>query len=464
MVINAKKVTLTIVAILILFAAYTLPPTDELTREGMLAIAAPLVCVVLWVSELVPPPITALFTIVFIPMLGLLPLPEAMQNFGITTVFFAIAASALTSLFIKTTIPQRFLGALAKWAKGSRGKVIFGFMVTAAFFSTFMSDMLCALLFIGITRPLLAEMGYKPGESRFGKALMLGIPGAAMIGGMATPVGSVINILAIGIVESTMGVTISFLEWCVVGIPCTIIVLVVYYLFLMLVCKPEPLTEEKLSLITAGTKVSGKLDVYEKKVIIVTVVLFVFWVAGSFVPALNTTLVAIVAVFIMFLPGLNMLTWDEFKDGVPWDVVLLFGSVGVFIAPFAPSGAAAFVGNWLGSVAGGLGVIGAVLVVSAIITFLNGFIPLGTASAAMFSAPIALVAMQMGISPLVIACIVGIGSAVSLLIPQNLVMFLSYNDGYYTTEETLKVGFIPTTVMWLCLAFMPMLVCMLLGW
>ena len=36
----------------------------------------------------------------------------------------------------------------------------------------------------------------------------------------------------------------------------------------------------------------------------------VLWIAGTWVPLLNVTTVAIIGLAIMMLPGLNLLTWD----------------------------------------------------------------------------------------------------------------------------------------------------------
>ena len=159
-----------------------------------------------------------------------------------------------------------------------------------------------------------------------------------------------------------------------------------------------------------------------------------------------------------------MLTWEEFSDGVPWNVILVFGAVGVFIAPFTSTGAAAWVAQCLAAATAGLGGVGIATLAAAFIVLLNGFIPLGTASAAMFSAPLALVAATSGaLSPVAVAMIVGMGSAVSMLIPQNVVYFLSLDDGYYTTSDSLKVGAVPTLVLLGCLAVVPFALTGLLG-
>lgn len=62
-------------------------------------------------------------------------------------------------------------------------------------------------------------------KERTGRAFMIGIPVATMIGGMITPVGSSINLLAISLLEEHTGQTITFVQWMLVGIPLALVLL-----------------------------------------------------------------------------------------------------------------------------------------------------------------------------------------------------------------------------------------------
>ena len=62
-----------------------------------------------------------------------------------------------------------------------------------------------------------------PRDSSFGRALMIGLPFACLIGGVGTPAGSSMNAMTIGLLKDTANVNISFLEWACVGLPMVLI-------------------------------------------------------------------------------------------------------------------------------------------------------------------------------------------------------------------------------------------------
>ncbi len=71
---------------------------------------------------------------------------------------------------------------------------------------------------------ILDKLGLRPG-SRFGRAVMLGIPIAALIGGVGTPAGTSINLLGLVMIEQAGGDRVPFLHWMAIGIPMVAILL-----------------------------------------------------------------------------------------------------------------------------------------------------------------------------------------------------------------------------------------------
>ena len=70
---------------------------------------------------------------------------------------------------------------------------------------------------------VLTRLNLEPGSSSLGKAIMMGIPIASLIGGVATPAGSSVNILGIHLIEETVNVHVSFVEWMAIGIPMVLV-------------------------------------------------------------------------------------------------------------------------------------------------------------------------------------------------------------------------------------------------
>ena len=83
-----------------------------------------------------------------------------------------------------------------------------------------------SLVFFGLCAPILEQNGCEPGKSKFGKAIMLGIPVGAAIGGIGTPAGSGMNAVTMSLLKNICGVEISFGQWSLVGVPVALVSIV----------------------------------------------------------------------------------------------------------------------------------------------------------------------------------------------------------------------------------------------
>ena len=82
-------------------------------------------------------------------------------------------------------------------------------MVSAAVLSFFISDLPCTALFAGIAvSSILKIEGCEPGKSNLGRALMIGITYASVVGGQSIPSGSAMNIMAMNVLAANTGIEI----------------------------------------------------------------------------------------------------------------------------------------------------------------------------------------------------------------------------------------------------------------
>lgn len=77
-------------------------------------------------------------------------------------------------------------------------------------------------------RPNGDDLGSVPSSLlRYGTALMLAIGYAASIGGIATPIGTPPNLMAVSLLDTTAGVKIPFFTWMLLATPITVAMLAV---------------------------------------------------------------------------------------------------------------------------------------------------------------------------------------------------------------------------------------------
>lgn len=451
-ILNKKNIGF-FLAIAIIVITYFLPEPAGLSYGGKMSIGLLASAVVLWVCETFPVSISGFILMMLCFFFGLKSLNGIFQAFISPVIFFAIASFGITAIIMKTKLATRLTGRLLNWAKGDSKKIVLGFMSGCALLSTIMSDLAATFLFLGLVYSLLKPLNAKPGQSNLGKCLMLGVPLGAMAGGIGTPAGSSLNIMAIGLLEKHYGMTITFLDWMAIGLPITICMVLVSWFFIVKVLKPENVPKESVDNLVTEISSLGKLTFIEKKVLIIVCSMLVCWILGTWVPILNSTTVAMVGLIVMFMPGVKLLEGKDFFDVVPWNIILMIGSVQAFAAVALETGAASYLANTVLGFTGGLGAAGVLAVLATFLVLLHAVFPIGPAGVGLFLIPMADIGVQSGLfSPAVAAIIVALAFEATFLLPLNPNVLVTYGDGYYSMSDMVKPGIFATTVYILLMA------------
>ena len=449
----AKRLTCLGIALIIILAGWLLPAPDGLSFEGKMALSLMVAGIFLWVTEPVPVAVSGLVIMVSLPAFGILPFLNATDPAtGATTIgvwggfisnviFFILASFGITAALLKTKIPAKIVFALLQLTRGNSRATIGAFMVAAAILSFLISDLPCTALFTGIAvSSILKVQGCACGSSNLGKALMIGITYASVVGGQAIPSGSAMNVLT-----AHTGISISFLGWTSICLPIALVLIVFCWISVVLVFKPEPIAEETRACIERQGREAGRLEALDWKVIAIIAFTFVLWVASNWT-GWDITAIAILCLALFFVPGIDVLTWKEYVSSVSWNIVLLIGCVQSIAGGVKEQGAA----SWLfGSTVGTMAVSGNVVVAatSGLLPLLRLVCPVGPAFIAICLIPLAGMAVALGVSPVVFAVIVGVNASTTFLMGVDGNNMLSYRHGYWNMVDFFKAGIVPTLAM-----------------
>lgn len=436
-----------LIALAVLAVFCFMPVPEGLTRPGTIAIGLLLTGMVMWITEAIPLAISAFLLMVLMPYLGVMTFPNVWAKFISSVIFFVIAAFGLTVALMKTNIPLRITATLMKWSGPNSKKLVFGFLCCTALLSTIVTNTANCALFMGLALALLKGNNAVPGVSNLGKCLMMGIPMASMIGGGVTPAGVSINIMVLGMVNAHTGMNISFLDWVIMGLPMAIIMLPVVWFCLVTAFKPENISPEALQGILKQAKELGPMNLVEKKVLSIVVLMLIFWVASSWFPKIDATAVALIGLVVMFLPGVDVLTFEELTKGVSWTVVLLIGGVQSLAAGILSTGAATWMVKSVMSMVAGASNTAIMAGASTLMAFLHVIIPVGPAIAGMTAIPFADIAAMTGISPAAMAIMIAFWSAITFVLPLDCVPLITLGLGYYKMTDFVKAGWLPTIVL-----------------
>lgn len=443
-----KRIGGLVLAFALFLVVYLAPCPDGLIFEGKAALAILFACIVLWVTEALPVPVTGILIVVCIPAFSVIPLGNVWSSFANSALLFVIASFGICAGMLKTNFPLRITGAVLKWAKGDSKKVVYGYVFGATLLSTVLTDTAACSVFVGLAMSLIVSHGDpKPGASNLAKCLMMGVALGALAGGLATPAGNAVNILALSLMESTAGIEIGFFHWMVVGVPLAAVVGVVSALWLVKLFPPEEIEPGAYESIIAQADELGGLDANEKKFSVILAVMMALWIASTWVPALNVTLVALTGVAVMFLPGVDLLEGREYMKSVQAESIIMIGSVSVLVAGLSASGAAAWVMRLALSGAADWPLWLVWVVVSVLMCLLHVMVPNGPAVAGLAVVPVVAIGQMYGLNLYVIGYLVALWASIEYLLPVDGIYLLSYPYGHYSVKDTLKLGWLPTLVL-----------------
>jgi len=430
-----------LVAALALVAILLWPRPEGLPAEGQRLAAVFALAVVLWVTEALPIAVTSLLVLVLQPLLGAASLRAAFQGFVTPVFFFVLAMFLLAAAILESGLDRRFAAWLLERAGSDARRTVAALMVGTAVFSTLLSDVPATAIFMAVGLGVIERAGV-PRGSRFAKAVMVGIPVAALIGGVATPAGSSINVLGMHFIQEHGGVTVTFLDWMILGVPMVLLLVPVSIALILHSFPPELGRIAGHEALERERAARGPLGAREKKALVLVAAMVALWIAGSWVEQLDVVMVALAGSVVMFLPGVRLLDWEQARQRVGWDTLLLIGGVTSLGGASVESGLAGWV---VEALLGGVSSWNAFALVAAIGAFtvlVHLALPIGPVINAVLIPPIVVLAERAGVNPAVYALPVAFSASASFLLPIDPVPALTYDHGYYTMRDMLIPGLI----------------------
>lgn len=454
---NYKKLFGLIFTVLAIIIAFVLPTTPEVTRTGMVALAVFLGVIVMWVCETFPMSVSALLMMFLMPALGVMELNAVFPAFGGTSFFFAIATFFVSGALEDTSVPLRICRALAKMTKGDSRKLVIALYIACALTSSIMSNLSTCIIYLSIGLSLLRANDCEPGKSNLGKCLMIGLPATAGVGGLITPAGMSANALIIGLLE-TVGIELTFLGWTLLFAPLALFTTVICGLWVTTVFKPEPIDAKALEALDEKLRECGNFTKKEIKTVVIIVVMLICWLLGTWVPVLNVTVVAIVGMAVLFMPGIDIMEWKTASKKVNWDLCFTMGAVGVFISALTNTGIMGWIVENLFSGLGNWNVFVMFFVIGLVVCVIRAFIPTAPAIVALFGAPLLAAAALTGASPVALLIIPAFWACTPMLLWIEPIFLFSYGYNYYKPLDVLKYGCIPSLILIALMSFLPVYV------
>lgn len=124
-----------------------------------------MVCLLLWVTALIPLQITSLLAIVLLPLLQIMESSEAYALFGNKAVFFILGAFILAAAVMSSGLSTRLAFLVLNHFGNSPIKLLAALFIVPAVFSLFISEHAVAAMFLPITLEIARVLKLKPSKS-----------------------------------------------------------------------------------------------------------------------------------------------------------------------------------------------------------------------------------------------------------------------------------------------------------
>lgn len=327
----------------------------------------------LWLTEAIPLPVTGLLVPVLATLYGVLPATSAFDSFGSDILFLFLGCFLMGRSMEKHGFDKR----LAYFLLGRfmPSSTFFGInlilALTSFVLSMWISNTSATAVLSAVTVGVLVSLeSYFPDEITRKRAtvrLLLTCAFAASIGGLATPVGSPPNLIALKMLEQK-GISISFFDWLKLALPISLCMLVSMLVLFELVLPLRSLKFPGIRKHFAGLlRDLGPMKCGERQISLVFVVVILLWVVPgvlvSFFPGvslvallnsrLSMGLVGLSGGILTFLlpirdqgTGEPNLSWVETRS-VDWGTLMMFGGGLTLGLILEQSGAASDIGSRL---------------------------------------------------------------------------------------------------------------------
>lgn len=463
-----RKIALVLGPLLFVLVQF-LKPFEGLSDQGHAVLAATLWIAVWWIVEAIPIAATALLPIVLFPLSGGMELATTTASFGHRYVFLYLGGFLIAIGIEKWNLHRRIALTIIALIGSDIRKIILGFMLATAFLSMWISNTATSVMMLPIGIAIIKQLKDNPATIEdenliFGKALMLGIAYSASIGGIATLIGTPPNLVLAGVIQSTYGYEISFLEWFQFGFPIALTLLIFCWLYLTRSAFKFTQTEfpgGKKEILRLKNEL-GPVSYEERWVSIVFALAAFSWITRSFLleplfPKIDDTLIAILFGLVLFVipskkEGQPILNWKDTVN-LPWGIILLFGGGMALAKAFEVSGLAIWMGKLMTEF-GGLSLFMLLLLLIAAINFLTE-ITSNLATTAMLLPVLAPLAMEIDVHPfgLMVGAAIAASCAYMLPVatPPNAVVF---GSGYLRIPDMVSKGVVMNIFSILFVCFM----------
>ena len=326
-----------------------------------------------------------------------------------------------------------------------------GFLIVGALISMWITDIAVAAMLLPLGVGLLHDAGLRPGQSNFGRALMIATAFGPLIGGIATPAGTAANLVAIAQLKQLADVDVSFWRWMRprrAGVAADGSVRVA-----------DPAVAVSAGARSAAdqrrcdSRAAARAGAAPRRARARTLLVFAVVVALWLFTSLPVEAVGLGGGVALFLPGIRVLSWKEAEAQVEWGgIMLIVAGLSLGLAVF-DSGAARWLA-WvlLGQITSVPDVLRPFVIVLAV-AGLHLLFSSNTVTATIIIPILVALATDLHLDPWTTVAPAAFTSSLAfILVSEGPTTIIPYSSGYFSIRDMAKAGILMTVAAAACVA------------
>lgn len=238
---------------------------------------------------------------------GIISYKDIIASFADPTVMLFLGGFVLALVASKSGVDVSLARVMMKPFGNNPRVVLLGFMLVTAIFSMFVSNTATAAMMLTFLAPVFRSL---PDSEKGRTALALAIPIGCNIGGIATPIGTPPNGIALGSLKEA-GVNIGFLDWIAFTFPLMIVILLISWAIL---CSMYKFSAEKIEFKIKG----GAEKCWQTKAIYIVMIMTIALWCGEKIFGINSYVVALFPVGAF--TALGIVTSQDLKE-LDWSLL-----------------------------------------------------------------------------------------------------------------------------------------------
>jgi sodium-dependent dicarboxylate transporter 2/3/5 len=435
----------------ILFVAILAAPATLAPGAHRLAAVMALV-MVFWIGEPVPLPVTSLLGPALAVLLGIAGARDAFAPFGDPVIFLFLGSFLLAEAMQVHGLDRRIALAILAipGVAASPPRLRIAVALVTAAISMWISNTATAAMMLPIVLGLVRALA-AAGSTESPRALLLVVGMAASLGGIATPVGTPPNLIALGVLDRQTGRSLGFLEFMSIGVPLSLALLTITLAAVRWLTPKAAVAGDVSAHVAAERRALGPWRSGQWACAVAFGLAIAFWIGPGVLALVRGTrdaggieesVVAIAAAGLLFLWPVGdrkALTWEDGKR-IDWGTLLLFGGGLSLGKMMFDTGLAAFVGR--GAVAAtGVSTLWGLTALALATTIVLTEIASNTATVTMLAPLVLALAREMGVPIVPPLLAVAFGASMGFMFPvgtpPNAIV---YGTGLVPLTSMMRIG------------------------